>query len=248
MLNLYLKFRLKAFAYHLVISVFIALVSLYIVFMVWHPAPLAKAVGVTHIFIMMLGIDAILGPLLTLIVAKKDKKSLKFDLSVIIVLQLAAFSYGIYNIAISRPVYIAFDTSRFEVVQANNIPKVSLKEAMPPYNILGWGQPKFVAVKLAENNEQKNNRLFVELQTGVAPSMQPNLYEPLDNQWSVITTKAYSLDNLYQNNTKMAVDKIISKYSTDIMWLPLKAYEQDMVVLIDDKNIVDIVDIVELRP
>lgn len=220
--------------------------------MVWHPVPLAKAVGVTHIFIMMLGIDAVLGPLLTLIVAKKGKKSLNFDLGVIIALQLAAcslqlaaFIYGIYNIAISRPVYIAFDTSRFEVVQANNIPKVSLKEAMPPYNILGWGQPKFVAVKLAENSEQKNNRLFVELQTGVAPSMQPNLYEPLDNQWSVITTKAYSLDNLYQNNTKIAVDKIISKYSTDIMWLPLKAYEQDMVVLIDDKNIVDIID---LRP
>lgn len=245
MLNSSLKFRLKAFCYHLAISLSIASVSLYIVFMVWHPAPLAKAVGVTHIFIMMLGIDAVLGPLLTLIVAKKDKKSLKFDLSVIISLQLAAFSYGIYNIAISRPVYIAFDTSRFEVVQANNIPKVSFKEAMPPYNILGWGQPKFVAVKLAENNEQKNNRLFVELQTGVAPSMQPNLYEPLDNQWSVITTKAYSLDNLYQNNTKIAVDKIISKYSTDIMWLPLKAYEQDMVVLIDDKNIVDIID---LRP
>lgn len=248
MLNSSLKFRLKAFAYHLGISVFIALVSLYIVFMIWHPAPLAKAVGVTHIFIMMLGIDAILGPLLTLIVAKKGKKSLKFDLGVIIALQLAAFTYGIYNIAISRPVYIAFDTSRFEVVQANNIPKISLKEAMPPYNILGWGQPKFVAVKLAENNEQKNNRLFVELQTGVAPSMQPNLYEPLDNQWSVITTKAYSLNELHQNNTKIAVDKIISKYSTDIMWLPLKAYEQDMVVLIDDKNIVDIVDIIDLRP
>lgn len=245
MLNSSLKFRLRAFGFHLGISVVITLISLYIVFMVWHPAPLAKAVGVTHIFIMMLGIDAILGPLLTLIVAKKGKKSLNFDLGVIVVLQLAAFTYGIYNIAISRPVYIAFDTSRFEVVQANNIPKISLKEAMPPYNILGWGQPKFVAVKLAENNEQKNNRLFVELQTGVAPSMQPNLYEPLDNQWSVITTKAYSLNELHQNNTKIAVDKIISKYSTDIMWLPLKAYEQDMVVLIDDKNIVDIID---LRP
>ena len=104
MLNSSLKFRLKAFAYHLGISVFIALVSLYIVFMVWHPAPLAKAVGVTYIFIMMLAIDAVLGPLLTLIIAKKDKKSLKFDLSVIIALQVAAFSYGIYNIAISRPV------------------------------------------------------------------------------------------------------------------------------------------------
>lgn len=240
-----MKFRLKAFAYHLGISVFIALVSLYIVFIVWHPAPLAKAVGVTHIFIMMLGIDAILGPLLTLIVAKKVKKSLKFDLGVIVVLQLAAFTYGIYNIAISRPVYIAFDTSRFEVVQANNIPVESLNIATSPYNTLAWGRPKFVAVIPVENDAQRSNRLFVELQTGVAPSMQPNLYEPLESQWTAINRKSERLDSLYQTNSKVAVDNIIIKYPSATMWLPLKAYVQDMVVLIDDNNVVDIVD---LRP
>ena len=245
MLNSSLKFRLKAFAYHLGISVFIALVSLYIVFMIWHPAPLAKAVGVTHIFIMMLGIDAILGPLLTLIVAKKGKKSLKFDLGVIVILQLAAFTYGIYNITISRPVYIAFDTSRFEVVQANNIPKVSLKEAMPPYNILGWGRPKFVATTPAKNIEQKNNRTFVELQTGVAPSMQPNLYEPLESQWENINHSAKDLNDLHSTNSKVVVDDVITKYPSATMWLPLKAYEQDMVVLINDNKVMDIVD---LRP
>ena len=247
MLNSSLKFRLKAFAYHLGISVFIALVSLYIVFMVWHPAPLAKAVGVTYIFIMMLAIDAILGPVLTLIIAKKDKKSLRFDLSVIIALQVAAFSYGIYNIAISRPVYIAFDTSRFEVVQANNIPKVSLKEAKSAYNVLGWGQPKFVAVKPAENTEQKNNRLFVELQTGVAPSMQPNLYEPLDNQWAIMAAKAHDLTELSKNNTTQSVDSVMIDYPAATGWLPLVAYEQDMVVLIDITH-QQVIDIVDLRP
>ena len=130
-------------------------------------------------------------------------------------------------------------------MQANNIPEVSLKEAKSPYNILGWGRPKFVAVTPVMTTEQKNNRTFIELETGVAPSMQPNLYVPLESQWTVINAKAYNLNNLYQNNSRMAVDKIISKYHTDIMWLPLKAYEQDMVVLIDDNKVVDIVD---LRP
>lgn len=245
MLNSSLKFRIKVFAYHLGTSVLIALISLYTVFMVWHPAPLAKAVGVTHIFIMMLGIDVILGPLLTFIIAKKDKKSLKFDLGVIIILQLAAFTYGIYNIAISRPVYIAFDTSRFEVVQANNIPVESLNIATSPYNTLAWGRPKFVAVKPAESTEQKNNRLFVELETGVAPSMQPNLYVPLESQWGNISRNAKILSDLYDTNSKKNVDNILSQYPSAKVWLPLKAYEQDMVVLIDSDNIVDIVD---LRP
>lgn len=245
MLNSSLKFRFKAFSYHLGTSVLIALISLYIVFMVWHPAPLAKAVGVTHIFIMMLGIDVILGPLLTFIIAKKDKKSLKFDLAVIVVLQLAAFIYGIYNIAISRPVYIAFDTIRFEVVQANNIPVESIEQASAPYNTLGWGKPKFVAVRPIDNIEQKNDRLFVELETGVAPSMQPNLYEPVSDQWETINRKGSDFSSLYRTNSKVSVDAITSKYPSAKAWLPLKAYEQDMVVLIDDNSIVDIVD---LRP
>lgn len=240
-------FRLKAFGYHLGISIFIAVVSLYLVFMVWHPAPLAKAVGVTHIFIMMLVIDAVLGPLLTLIVAKPDKKSLKFDLAVIIILQLAAFIYGMYNIAHSRPVYIAFDTSRFEVVQANNIPGESLEQASADYNSLGWGKPKFVAVKPTTSIEQKNDRLFVELETGVAPSMQPNLYEPLDNQWSIMSKQAKPLNQLEQHNKEKEIGAIIANHSEVDSWLPLKGYESDAVVLLN-KDKQRIIGIVDLRP
>ena len=242
-MNSPLRFRLKAFGYHLALSLLIALISLYLVFELWYVSPLAKAVGVTHVFIMMLVIDAILGPLLTLIIAKQGKKSLKFDLVVIIVLQLAAFIYGMYNIAHSRPVYIAFDTLRFEVVQANNIPKASLEAAISPYNVLDWGAPKFVAVKPAETIEQRNNRLFVELETGVAPSMQPDLYVPLKNQWSNINKKAQSLNELYDNNSKSAVDNVLKKHPNAIGWLPLIAYEQNMVALIDNQSIIDIVDL-----
>ena len=242
-----LSFRLRAFLTHLTISLIIAAISLFIVFNIWHPAPLAKAVGVTHIFIMLLAIDVVLGPLLTLIVAKQGKKSLKFDLAVIIILQLSAFVYGIYNIATSRPVYIAFDTIRFEVVQANNIPKESLALASAPYSTLSWGKPKFVAVQATGNDEQRSARLFLELDTGVAPTMQPNLYEPLDNQWSRINNKAERLNQLYQNNDKSDVDSVINKYPSATAWLPLIAYEQDMVVLINAKNN-EVVDIVDLRP
>ena len=247
MLNFSLKFRLKAFAYHLGTSVLIGLISLYVVFMVWHPAPLAKAVGVTHIFIMMLGIDVILGPLLTFIIAKKDKKSLKFDLAVIVVLQLAAFIYGIYNIAISRPVYIAFDTIRFEVVQANNIPVESLEQASAPYNTLGWGKPKFVAVKPIKSDEERSNRLFVELETGVSPSKQPNLYEPIERQWKQINTEAESLKKLQQYNNTEKIEVAIAEYRDADSWLPLKGFNEDAVVLLnkEDQYIVGIVD---LRP
>ena len=242
-----LSFRLKAFGYHLAISVLIAIVSLFIIFMLWHPAPLANAVGVTHIFIMMLAIDVVLGPLLTLIFAKQGKKLLKFDLAVIVILQLVAFLYGMYNVAMSRPVYIAFDTSRFEVVQANEVPKSSLKAAQPEYRTLGWGSPKYVAVKAAASVEERGTRIFSELETGVAPSKQPNLYEPLDNQWAILTAKAHDLTELSEKNSTQSINKLKVDYPSATGWLPLLAYEQDMVVLIDSTH-KQVLDIVDLRP
>ena len=67
--------RIKAFLIHGLISISIALLVIGLVFFIWYPAPLAKAVGVTHIFLMMLAIDVILGPLLTLLVYKRIDKA-----------------------------------------------------------------------------------------------------------------------------------------------------------------------------
>ena len=91
--------RIKFFLSHFFISLLIALLAVGLVFVVWYPEPLAKATSVTHIFLMLLVIDVILGPFLSLLVYKEGKKSLKFDLTVIIIIQLSALCYGIYNIA-----------------------------------------------------------------------------------------------------------------------------------------------------
>ena len=105
--------RLKFFLSHLSISFLIALLVIGVVFIVWYPSPLATAVGVTHIFLMLLAIDVVIGPILGLLVYKEGKKSLKFDLTVIILLQLSALFYGIYSIEQGRPVWIAFNVDRF---------------------------------------------------------------------------------------------------------------------------------------
>lgn len=68
--------RLKFFLGHLTLSSLIALIVIGIVFFVWYPFPLAQAVSVTHLFLMMLAIDVIIGPILGLLVYK-DSKNLK---------------------------------------------------------------------------------------------------------------------------------------------------------------------------
>ena len=179
----------------------IAMVGLYFVFIVWHPNPLQKAISVTHIFLMLLSIDIVLGPLLTLLVASsKEKKTLKFDLSVIAAVQLAAYLYGMHSIAVSRPVYIAFDKLRFEVVQADSVVRATDKTILPEYQSNPLFAPQWVSVRPYKDAAEQNQRTMLEMQEGISPSMMADLYQPLNDGWDGMLERKHRLDELKQYN------------------------------------------------
>lgn len=239
--------RIRYFVTHLISSATVAAIAAAVVFLLWHPAPLAKAVGVTHIFLLMLFVDTTLGPLLTLAVAKEGKKSLKMDLTIIVILQLLALGYGLHSIAINRPVYAAFDTMRFDLVQASDVPDAELQKASAPYQSLTWGRYEWVAVRPIANDQERNERLMKEMGEGVSPTMQPVLFVPLETQWDNMLKEAADMDKLNAFNPSENVQVVMQRYPNADKWLPLKAYEVDMTVLLDSKN-KQVLGIVDLRP
>ena len=243
-----MKFRLKVAGIHLLISALVALIGIGLVFWVWHPNPLQKAVGVTHIFLMMLGIDVVLGPLLTLLVASsKEKKTLKFDLSVIAAVQLAAYLYGMHSIAVSRPVYIAFDKLRFEVVQADSVVRATDKTILPEYQSNPLFAPQWVSVRPYKDAAEQNQRTMLEMQEGISPSMMADLYQPLNDGWGGMLERKHGLDELKQYNPAEQVAKELAAYPQADSYLPMKAPSVDMVVLLDSRQ-KQVLGIVDLRP
>ena len=243
-----MKFRIKAAGIHLLISAMVALFGLGLVFLVWHPTPLQKAVGVTNIFLMMLGIDVVLGPLLTLLVASsKEKKTLKFDLSIIAVVQLTAYLYGMHSIAVSRPVYIAFDKLRFEVVQADSVVREADKMILPAYQSNPLFAPQWVSVRPYKDVAEQNQRTTMEMQQGISPSMRADLYQPINEGWSGMLERKHGLEELKQYNSAEQVDKELAAYPQADSFLPMKAPAVDMAVLLDSKH-KQVLGIVDLRP
>ena len=239
--------RIKFFLSHLSISFLIALFVMGLVFLVWYPAPLAKAVGVTHIFLMMLIIDVIVGPLLGLLVYKKGKKNLKFDLSVIIVIQIAALCYGIYSIEQGRPAWLVYNVERFELVRKNEIIQNGLKQAQPEFQQVSWLKPQYVAVEYSKDIKQRNDDLFAEALGGISIAQKPERYVDFTQAKKQIKQRAQKLDLLQQYNHKSKVNKILAKYPQATAFVPLKANAVDMTVLIN-KEKGEVIKIVDLRP
>ena len=238
--------RLKFFLSHLTISFLIALFVVGLVFFIWYPSSLATAVGVTKIFLMMLTIDVIIGPILGLLVYKEGKKSLKFDLTVIILLQLSALFYGVYSIEQGRPAWIVFNVDRFELIRKNEIVDQNVNHAQPQFQQPSWLKPQFVATEFAKNIEQRSDDMFAEVLGGISIAQRPERYVDFIQAKEQIQQRAQKLDLLQQYNKKTDVRKILAKYPQATTFLPLKASVVDMTVLVDQNS--NVIKIVDLRP
>lgn len=239
--------RIRFFLWHFLISICISLISLFWVFHVWYPSPLAKATDVTHIFLMLLAIDVILGPFLGFIVYKEKKKTLKLDLAIIFLLQLFALGYGLFSISQARPVWIAYNVDRFELIRVNDIIADKIENAYPEYQTASWLKPKFVGVQISESIEEKNQNMFEEVLGGISIAQRPERYVSVDQVETQMKLRSQSLSQLNQYNTSNDLEEILTKYPNANAWLPLKANAVDMVVLIN-KEKAEVIKIVDLRP
>ena len=238
--------RLKFFLSHLLISIFIALVVVGLVFFIWYPSPLAKAVGVTHIFLIMLAIDVIVGPGLGLLVYKEGKKTLKFDLSVIILIQIFALVYGVYSIVQGRPVWLVYNIDRVELVRKNEIIDVHISQALPQYQHISWLKPQFVATEFAKDAKQRSDDMFAEVLGGVSLAQKPERYVDFAQAKTQIQRRVQNLEDLKKYNDQKQVESTLAKYPQATAFLPMEANAVDMTVLIDIKG--QVVKIVDLRP
>lgn len=238
--------RLKFFLSHLSISLLIALFVIGLVFFVWHPAPLSKAVGVTHIFLILLTIDVVIGPILGVLVYKTCKKTLKFDLIVIILIQISALLYGVCSIEQGRPTWLVYNVDRFELVRKNDIIQDNLKQAPLAFQHVSWFKPQYAAVKFAKDVNQRNEDMFAEVLGGISLAQRPERYVKLTKAKKQMQQRSQKLELLQKYNNKIDVEKILAKYPQASAFFPLKTSVVDMTVLIDQNA--NVVKIVDLRP
>ena len=239
--------RIQFFLGHLSVSMVVALFALCIIFFVWYPTPLDKALGVTHLFLMLLAIDVVIGPLFSLLIYKEGKKTLKFDLSFIIILQICAFSYGFYTLAQGRPAWIVFDSLNFTVVKNSDIETKNIDQANIEFQQPSWFKPAFVATQVSSVPVQKTLLNSTTKPQADSAIRYPAYYQNIKDAKMRMQLSALPLSLLEQFNNNIMVNKVVGKYPQANAWIALSGPVQDMVVLID-KEKGEVVKIVDLRP
>lgn len=94
--------RKQAFLTHVSVSTCIFFVIAYLILFHWYPDFYFYLDGGERAIATIFFVDVVLGPGLTLLVFKPGKKSLKFDMAVILLLQVSALAWGIKSVYVER--------------------------------------------------------------------------------------------------------------------------------------------------
>jgi hypothetical protein len=150
--------RWKAAAIHLTLSAAIITLVAGGLIWLWYGWTFFERMGGMNLLLLLAGIDVVIGPLLTLVVFKSGKPSLKFDLSVIALLQAGFLAYGLYVMAQSRPVFLVGLVDRFELVFANQLDPADLAEgSAEKYRSLSWSGPVSVGGRMGRTSAERLN-------------------------------------------------------------------------------------------
>ena len=229
--------RWRASGIHLLLSVFIAVAVVAAMLSLWYPWPLFEAAGGSGLIFILVCVDVVVGPLVTLVIFKAGKRGLRFDLTAIAVLQLAALVYGLHTVFLARPVYLVYNVDRFTLVTAAELDPADLARApRPEFRSMPLGRPRYVAAPLPQDPAEKLNLIQSSI-AGKDIQLFPQYYVPYESEARNALQRAKDIRELAGKPGAETLARHLSGRSPDsVRYLPLRARNADGVVLLDARS------------
>lgn len=230
--------RWHAAGAHLLICAGIAAAVLTLMYVFWYTPPLFQAMGGSGLALILIGVDVVMGPALTLVVFRSGKPGLKLDLAMIAALQVAALAYGCHIIWLARPAFVVFVKDQFQVATVADVPDQRYGEAKYPQfrrpPLIG---PVYVFGEWPKEAADRQRLLDAAL-AGEDLQNFPKYFAPYDQGKGEILAKAQPLSRVRASEPQAAriVDAWLARSGIDeqeLRYLRVRARDAWLALLID---------------
>lgn len=189
-LTVRLKAASKVAIGHLSGSLLVAALAATVVFGLWYPRPYGELSGGLQIFLILVGVDVVCGPLLTLVLfnPKKSMRELALDMSLVVLIQLAALAYGLFTTFQARPLFLVHEVDRFRVINFPDYLGVDVSKQLAaldaPLRPTWWSGPLTVGTREPLDDAEQQRVLKESVFGGRDYSQRPEFYVPYDRAYS----------------------------------------------------------------
>lgn len=240
-----IRFRLalRAASWHVLFSSGVALLAAALVLGLWYPFPYRDLSGGRELFLLVVAVDVVCGPLLTLVVFSpaKPRAELWRDLGLIALLQLGALGYGLHTVWQARPLFLVQEIDRFKVIagpQLDSHAVTALPAALQPH---WWKGPQTVAIRDPKDAAERNKVLFESVQGGRDYGERAEFYLPYEGEAALKSLRRAQPLTLFlqkQPSQQDAARKLALEKAVDMskwVYLPVIA-RQDWVAVLNQQG------------
>jgi hypothetical protein len=233
------KDRFGAAGIHLVLSLGVAALAGILVFGLWYPFPYREVSGGRDLFMLVMAVDVVIGPLITFAIFNRAKpwSELRRDLGIVGALQLAALGYGLWTVFIARPVHLVFEYNRFRVVHAVEVPPELLSKTPAGIEAEPLLGPTALSLRHFRNRQEEMDATLAALQ-GLTLSARPDLWQSYEAGRNDIVKAARPIAQLKTRFPGRVADIDQAVVSTgraaqNVVYLPMVDRKAAWTVLLD---------------
>ncbi|TAG35112.1 MAG: pilus assembly protein [Polaromonas sp.] len=241
--NKRIGFATKAAAVHFLLSIVVAGISGLLVFNLWYPFPYRELSGGRELFLIVIAVDIVCGPLLTMVLFNpaKPKAELGRDLGLVIVIQLGALGYGLWTVWQARPLFLVLEVDRFKVISAPDWRGSPITQWPSTLQPRWWAGPTTVAIRAPKDEQERKTIMFESIEGGRDYAERPEFYIPYDSTAAtkaLVRAKPLSAFLQKQPSQQEAARKLATEKGADMaqwFYLPVIA-RQDWVAVLDKQG------------
>lgn len=232
---------------HLLASVLVGICVAALVFFIWYPYPYGELSGGRNLFLIVISVDVISGPLLTAVLFNPEKRRSELwrDLGVVVLIQFGALAYGVHAVWLARPLFLVMEVDRFKVVGTPDLQdeaaQNSLKNLPAVLTPKFWSGPVIVGIREPKDAQERMTVLFESIQGGRDYGHRPEfytLYDAAASKKSLIRAKPL-LDYLdKQPSQRIEAITLASEKHVNInqwMFVPVVG-RQDWIAILDKQG------------
>ena len=230
----------RAALIHLWPSLLALIIAAGIILFMWYPAPFLPLTESDTFAVLLILSAFLIGPALTLLIYREGKRGLVADLIIIILIQLAAFGWGMHALYRDRPYFMVFTLDRFEVL---SLREVDMSQGIDPRFLnkpITW--PALLYATMPKDSQSFQN-LLKEVMFEGKPDLQfrPQYWSLFEESQKFALESSRPLHDLRvaRSEETRAIDQLVVLHGgdiSDLRFVPVVFRDASIAAILDADN------------